>query len=109
MVGAGDPWAGDDDAARRMCSIFTRFKNLGLVSAGFAARLAYAGALSALGRLAAKQREHCRRAAGRGAGAGAGGAMDAVMASNAQDVEALACTDCFAVFASAVPRVRRRA
>lgn len=108
-LGADDPWAGDEDAARCMASIFTGFKNLGLRSAGFAARLVYAGALSALGRLADKQREHCRRAAGPGAGAGAGGAMDAAMASIARDIEALACTECFAVFASAVPRVSRRA
>ena len=86
-----------------MCIFFEAFSGLGRISAGLATRLVHAGALTALTRLAASATalEQRMEAAGEGAGAAAGD-------TSAESEEAQWNQDCYAVFANAVPQVRRR-
>ena len=91
-IGADDAWADIKDAPHAIVCLYAALNDLGAISARFAARLVYAGALTALLRLAEK-------APGRGAGAGAG------------DSQALAyegLMHCFETFRRSVPQVSRR-
>ena len=98
--GADNAWANVPNAPQSMEKMFISFASLGLISARFAARLAEAGALSALMRLATKQREHCGEVqAGCGAGAGAGG--DAAQPE-------MAALKCFTDYARLIPQVSRQ-
>ena len=96
-LGADKPWKEISNAPESMESMYISFASLGRISPRFAERLADAGALTALMRLDAKQREHC----GQAAGCGPGTSDDAALPDEAAVV-------CVAVYARSVPRVSHR-
>ena len=98
--GADNAWEDMSDVPKSMESLYIMFASLGGISARFAVRLAEAGALTALMRLDAKQREHCGQAAGCGADEGT---------RNNAALHNEAAVDCIAVYARSVPQVSCRA
>lgn len=99
MLGADASRVKSPNAVMAMSSSVSTLVGLSRASVRFAARLAHAGALSALERLAAKQLEPSGESAEHGAGAGA--------ANTVAHAEKLVM-GCCAAFGRAVPRVSHR-